>query len=562
MKHAVFCATRNLYGDMEAAARSLVANSDVGRVHFLIEDAYFPRPLPDIIECHDVSGQAFFPLYGPNASTSWTWMVLMRAALCHVLPDVDKVLSLDCDAFCVRDASAIWDTDLDGRYLAGVTERGKASPGKQYANFGVVLFDLAKLRDGKADEVIASLNSRHYQYPEQDAFNELCNGRIVELPDEWCAMAFNAEVDNPRIVHFAGVRREKWSENPEAKLYIDMTWDEAMRMHDAKTYQGRPVMFTSDHTLTRAENLRAVWGAYKGPKEFVRGTEHMADAARKGYAAVVCDTLPRYMPNKGDCKSIVIGHAITGDKKYALDETRGGIDKRAFAQIDASVNPSTKTVDIMARQFGIPAERVYPLGMPRTDAIIGKRKGDGETFLRRYGRAYLYTPTYHASDDGAKLPNIDWAKLDAMLEDDEMIVVKRHYFQREPVVKADVDRIAEVVPSEASTPYLLDCDVLFTDFSSITFDALVAGKPTVLLTDHAETYLANRGMYLDYPRQYSSRWTVAEDNEEKLLEMLREAAQNGLCDTERDCLDLVADMCDGRSTERVCELIGNLVGLT
>ena len=92
MKHAVFCATRNIYGDMEAAARSLVANSDVDKVHFLIEDAEFPLPLPDIIECHDVSGQEFFPSYGPNASSSWSWMVLMRAALCHVLPDADVVL--------------------------------------------------------------------------------------------------------------------------------------------------------------------------------------------------------------------------------------------------------------------------------------------------------------------------------------------------------------------------------------------------------------------------------------------------------------------------------------
>lgn len=558
MKHAVFCATRNLYGDMEAAARSLVANSDVDRVHFLIEDAHFPRSLPDIIECHDVSGQAFFPSYGPNAQTGWTWMVLMRAALCHVLEDVDKVLSLDCDAFCVRDASAIWDTDLDGKYLAGVTERAKAKPGKQYANFGVVLFDLAKLRDGKADEVIAALNAQRFQFPEQDAFNELCNGRIAELPDEWCAMAFNAEVDNPRIVHFAGVKRDKWRENPEARLYLDMTWDEAMRMHEERAYEGRPVMFTSDHTLQRAENLRAVWGAYKGPKEFVRGTEHMADAARKGYAAVVCDTLPRYMPDKGDCKSIVIGHGITGDKKYALDEKRDGIDKRAFAQIDATVNASTKTVDIMARQFGIPPDKVKPLGMPRTDAYVGKRKGDGDTFLARYGRAYLYAPTFRGKNDGDCLPRIDWAKLDGMLDDDEMIVVKRHYFQREPIVTADVDRIAEVPPSEPSAAYLMDCDVVLTDYSSILFDAYVLGKPSVLTVDDMESYMETRGMYLDYPGQYSSRWLCAEGNEEKLLAHMRAACVTGMRNVERSCLDLVADMCDGNSARRVCDFIYEL----
>lgn len=559
MRHAVFCATRNLYGDMEAAARSLVANSDVDRVHFLIEDSAFPRPLPPIVEVHDVSGQSFFPISGPNARTGWTWMVLMRAALCHVLQDVDTVLSLDCDAFCVRDASGIWETDLEGRYYAGVAERAKSSATMRYVNFGVVLFNLAQLRDGKADEVIAALNSNRYQFPEQDAFNQLCRGRVAELPDEWCAMAFNKEVDNPRIVHFAGVKREKWRENPEARLYIDMTWDEAMELHDARAYDGRPVMFTSDHKLERAENLRAVWGAYRGPKEFVRGTEHMSDAARDGYAAVVCDTLPRYMPDKGDCKSIVIGHGITGDKKYALDETRGGIDKRAFAQIDAAVNASTKTCGIVAKQFGIPLDKVKPLGMPRTDAYVGKRKGDGETFLRRYGRAYLYAPTCRIADDGGHLPRVDWARLDEMLDDDEIVVVKRHYFQREPIVAQDVDRIAEVPPSEASTPYLIDCDVLVTDYSSIVFDAYVLGKPSVLLTDDIDEYLSTRGMYLDYPSQYSSRWTCADGNEEKLLEMLREAARNGMTDAERDCLELVADMCDGSSARRVCDFIASIL---
>ena len=130
-RHAAYCGTRNIYGDMETAAKSLIANSDVDVVHFLIEDSEFPSELPPIIQCHDVSGQTLFAPDGPNVGTGWTYMVLMRTALCHVLPRVNKVLSLDCDAFCVRDASAVWDTNLDGKYLAGVTERAKAKPGKQ-----------------------------------------------------------------------------------------------------------------------------------------------------------------------------------------------------------------------------------------------------------------------------------------------------------------------------------------------------------------------------------------------------------------------------------------------
>ena len=555
MKHAVFCATRNIYGDMEAAARSLVANSDVDKVHFLIEDACFPRPLPPIVQVHDVSGQRFFPMSGPNARTSWTWMVLMRAALCHVLEDVDVVLSLDCDAFCVRDASAIWDTDLDGKYLAGVIERAKSSASMRYVNFGVVMFNLAQLRDGKADETIAALNAQRFEFPEQDVMNRLCQCRIAELPDEFNAMPFNATVDNPRIVHYAGVKRDDWHENPEARLYIDMSWDEAMEMHDSKAYARKPVLFATNHSLLRDEAMRAVWGSDKGPKELVRPVE--AIARRKGHPVVVIDTLNPYIPDK-DFTLVNINHGITGDKKYGLDEKRAGIDPKAMEQNDYLVNASTRTCGILAGSFGVPVDRVLPLGFPRTDMLVGKRKGDGGTYLANYSRAYLYAPTFRGPNDGDRLPRIDWTKLDAMLEDDEIIVVKRHYFQRDPVVTQDVDRVVEVPTAEGICPYLIDCDVLVTDYSSTVFEGYVLGKPSVLLTDDMDAYLSTRGMYLDYPSQYSSRWLVAEGNEAKLLEMLREAAENGMTDAERATLDLVADMCDGNSARRVCDFIYEL----
>ena len=230
MKHAVYCATRNLYDAMETAAKSLVANTPVDKVHFLMEDAEFPRPLPDIIECHDVSGQDIFDPEGPNANCRWTWMVLMRAALCHVLPDVDRVLSIDCDTVCAGDASGAWELPLDGCYLAGVKEGGKSKHGLQYVNMGVALFDLEKLRDGKADEIVDVLNRHYFRWPEQDVFNFLCQGRIAEMDSayNYCPWVVNPILP-VRIVHYAA--REDWRDEPPARKYRAMTWDEAMERH-------------------------------------------------------------------------------------------------------------------------------------------------------------------------------------------------------------------------------------------------------------------------------------------------------------------------------------------
>lgn len=552
MRHAVYCGTRNVYADMETAAKSLVANSHVDVVHFLIEDAEFPRELPDIVQVHDVSGQQWFRPDGPNFRSRWTWMVLMRAALCHVLDEVDVVLSLDCDTICVDDATDVWDTDLDGYYFAAVKEGAKSRDGLFYANIGVALMNLAKLRDGKADEVIGLLNRCRYTWPEQDAMTYLCQGRIAELDKRYNDMGFNGHALDPCIVHFAGQRNDSWQEDPIAKPYVHMTWDEAMKRHERVGKKLGRVMFTSDHDFDRAENLRAVYDAYDGPKEFVRDTRKMADAPSR-YACVVCDTLPRYMPDKGTCKSVVIGHGIMG-KKYALDETRQGIDTRAFGQIDVATCPSTHTVDIVAGQFGIDAGKVLPLGMPRTDAYAGKEKGDGHTFLAEF-RAYFYAPTYRAQGEG-HLPRIDWEALDAELDDGELFVVKRHYFQRDPIVMGDVDHIVEVPMCEPSAPYLVDCDVLITDWSSILFDGYLCGKPAVLLCDDKDEYLSSRGMYLEWPNDYGIRVMAAEGHEAELVETLRSI--HGMTDEERAIAAKSADMCDGHSAERVCSLIREL----
>lgn len=233
MRHAVYTGTRNIYEDMETCAKSLVANSRVDVVHFLIEDEKFPHELPDIVRCHDVSGQTFFPKDGPNMTSQFSYMALMRAALCHVI-DADAVLSLDCDTICRRDVSAIWDTRLDGYYFSATPEWHRSKNGLQYCNAGVTLFNLRKLRDGKADEMIDTLNRRRFTWVDQDVMSYLCQGHIHEMPT-W----FNSNhwtdhgVDkNPAIIHYAGKKRNEWVNEPDAAFWRKVTWDEAMARHE------------------------------------------------------------------------------------------------------------------------------------------------------------------------------------------------------------------------------------------------------------------------------------------------------------------------------------------
>ena len=221
MKHAVYTGSRGVYDDMVVSAKSLAANSDVDRIWFLVEDAEFPYELPDYVTCIDVSGQEYFDSDGPNMGSGYTYLAMMRAALCHVLPDADRVLSLDCDTICLSDVSDVWDIALEGCYFAAAREAHRGYCDVLYTNMGVCLFNLDMLRDGKADEVISVLNSKRFKYVEQDVMNCLCQGRIAEMDGNLNACDWT-EHDNPRIVHFAG--RSDWRGRPEVEMYREMPW--------------------------------------------------------------------------------------------------------------------------------------------------------------------------------------------------------------------------------------------------------------------------------------------------------------------------------------------------
>lgn len=240
MKHAFYTGTRNVYDDMETAAKSLVANSDVDAVHLLIEDAKFPSKLPDMVKCHDVSGQTRFPKTGPNMKTQYSYMALMRAALWDMFPDIDKALVLDCDTIAVRDVSAVWDIDLEGAYVAATPEWHRSKNGLVYCNCGVVLQDFDALRGGKGAELVECLNRHYFRWVDQDAFNYLCQGWIAPMPCEynanhWTVRDFFSAPEDvrenlARVVHYAGMT--DFRDMPEYAKYRRMTWDEVMELHN------------------------------------------------------------------------------------------------------------------------------------------------------------------------------------------------------------------------------------------------------------------------------------------------------------------------------------------
>lgn len=145
-------------------------------------------------------------------------MVLIRAALSKIFPQLNSILSLDVDTIVNEDISDIWNTPLDDYYLAAVREPEKSTENYLYINMGVALLNLKKLRDDKKDdEIIYALNTIKYDYNEQDCINEKCQGAIYELSPDYNITNYTVKAKHRKIIHYAAIK--KWQELPLVKSY-------------------------------------------------------------------------------------------------------------------------------------------------------------------------------------------------------------------------------------------------------------------------------------------------------------------------------------------------------
>lgn len=210
-KIVTFFSTQNLYHVLPAAYNSLLYYNPDVQVYCFIEDDNLPYKTPANVHCVNVTGQSFFPQDGPCYRTKYTYMILLKTALTKIFPDADRAVILDVDTVTCDTIDPLWTYDLSHAYYAAVTEpEGSRLRQVIYANFGVVLLNLDRLRKtGKDDLIINELNTHAYAYPEQDAFNKICMNRFDPLPPEYNVTKYTFDITgNPnrtRVLHFAGL---------------------------------------------------------------------------------------------------------------------------------------------------------------------------------------------------------------------------------------------------------------------------------------------------------------------------------------------------------------------
>lgn len=148
-----------------------------------------------------------------------------RLKLASLLPEVSKVLYLDCDVIVNSDIKELFETDITNFYATGVTDTAmkssgwvpKLEDGNLYFNAGVLLFNLDKIRQDNIEDKFAQYTQENFEnirVGDQQIINVVCQGKIKESDSSWNVQSSNFVnrsdyTKHPKIVHYVG-RQKPW----------------------------------------------------------------------------------------------------------------------------------------------------------------------------------------------------------------------------------------------------------------------------------------------------------------------------------------------------------------
>lgn len=153
----------------------------------------------------DISTFKDFPIKDAYINIS----TYFRLAMPSLLPDIKKILYLDCDVIVNRSLKDLWDVDISGYACAGVRDRINDSirlynrlnypMSDGYVNAGVLLINLERWRQDNIVEKsisIARKESDKLKNHDQDLINKIYHGQIKMLPFKYNLLEYYLYTEN------------------------------------------------------------------------------------------------------------------------------------------------------------------------------------------------------------------------------------------------------------------------------------------------------------------------------------------------------------------------------
>ncbi len=240
-----------------------------------------------------------------------------------------------------------------------------------------------------------------------------------------------------------------------------------------------------------------------GAVPVLEGSPEWWDARAKARVLVVNDWLrKRYRRRRGQ----LVLQTWHGTMLKRLALARPGFRPRAAvatllesARWDVLLSQNAHSTATMRSSYGFRG-RVWQLGYPRSDRLVTwtKQQARQALGLDPRARVVLYAPTWRDGSDQL-VDAVGAADLHARLGADWLLLLRGHsrthaagrYVQRDGVRDVSLEPDADLLVRAA--------DVVVTDYSSVMFDASVAGVPTVFHVPDLRAYRdAERGFTFDF----------------------------------------------------------------
>ncbi len=250
-------------------------------------------------------------------------------------------------------------------------------------------------------------------------------------------------------------------------------------------------------------------------------------------------------------------------RRFGLDENN--LDSRikefkTHSQYSTVCVSSEYVRQFFAHAMGVDMDIIVPTGTPRSDIIVkdeerGRNRKEICTKhpLLKDKKVYVYFPTFRQQEGEAVPfdPQIDWAKLNDDLDDDEVFIISRHPFMADEYIKGRFYSRVKDYTADPTAELIAVADVVITDYSSIVFDASLMGKAMVFYAPDYESH--KEEFYLDYSNGLPGE--IIQDSAD-LLTALRRAPEISSPERIRTFCEREMGACDGKACLRINDIIG------
>lgn len=213
---------------------------------------------------------------------------------------------------------------------------------------------------------------------------------------------------------------------------------------------------------------------------------------------------------------VQLWHAAGAFKKFGLSTigTQFGPSREYLKHVHIHSNysrvyvSSKDVVPFYAEAFGMDENKIFPLGLPRTDYFFDKRKTI-ETKKRFYSdyprlkdkKVLLYAPTYRGRSHYQEpfTSPIEFSLLKKKLGQNYVVLIHLHPYMNGTNLSND-EFVYHIHDEFDIQELLLIADLLITDYSSVIFDYSLLKKPIAFFAHDLQEYIKERDFYLDFDK--------------------------------------------------------------